>query len=158
MTFWITPCCPPPASAWRPRLNRQLTSPRLAPGLRSLLLWPDALGFHPSYVGSWLGSQSWKFFVRAVVGETVTAVLRSYPGTTYERSSSDLAQPLRTKLSDLPVPSCPDLAAWRSPVGRDTAFLALRRCILRRLSPPLSGVRRWGDRVPDYVKWTGLKW
>jgi hypothetical protein len=31
--------------------------------------------------------------VRSVVGETVTAILRSYPGTTYARSSSDLAQP-----------------------------------------------------------------
>lgn len=31
--------------------------------------------------------------MHAVVGETVTAILRSYPGTTYARSSCDLAQP-----------------------------------------------------------------
>jgi|APGre2960657444_1045066.scaffolds.fasta_scaffold224502_1 hypothetical protein len=80
--------------------------------------------------------------MRAVVGETVTAILRSYPGMTYVRSSSDLAQPLRTKLSDLPLLSCPNLAIRRRPVGRVTAFLALRRCILRRLSPPLFSALR----------------
>jgi len=53
----------------------------------------------------------------AVVGETVTAILRSYPGMTYARSSSDLAQPLRTKLIDLPVLRCPDLTTRRRPVG-----------------------------------------
>jgi len=53
----------------------------------------------------------------AVVGETVTVILRSYPGMTYARSSSDLAQPLRTKLIDLPVLRCPDLTTRRRPVG-----------------------------------------
>lgn len=92
MTFWITPCCPPSASVRRPRRNLKLASPWLAPRDRSLSFCSGALSFHLSCVGTWLGSQSWKSFVRPVVGETVTVLLRSYPRKTFVRSSSDLAQ------------------------------------------------------------------
>lgn len=138
MTFWITPCCPPSASVRRPRRNRKLACLGFDPKDRSLLLCLDALGFQLSYVGTWLGSQSWKSFVRSVVGETVTVLLRSYPRMTCVRSSSDLAQPF-----GLSSQTCLCLGVRISRPGADPlggdCFPRLTAMYLTEAKPPVIG-------------------
>lgn len=74
--------------------------------------------------------------MRSVVGETVTAILRSYPGTTYARSSSDLAQSWGLSSQTC---HCLDVRIFRSgagPLGGD-CFPRLAAMYLAEAKPPV---------------------
>ena len=74
--------------------------------------------------------------MRSVVGETVTAILRSYPGTTYARSSSDLAQPLGLSSQTCLCLGVRILRPGAGPLGGD-CFPRLTAMYLAGAKPPV---------------------
>ena len=71
-----------------------------------------------------------------MVGETVTAILRSYPGTTYARSSSDLTQPFGLSSQTCLCLGVRILRPGAGPLGGD-CFPRLTAMYLTEARPPV---------------------
>ena len=117
VTFWITSCCPPHVSAWRPWRNLKLTC---------LGVWtegPLALALPGRSRLSPLVRRDLAWIIILEVFRALSGRRNRYRHPT-KLSWDDLCalffwpcSAFRTKLSDLPLLRCPDLTTRRRPVG-----------------------------------------